>query len=190
MRILKSSDSKVLGLRILAVGGVALSSLLYSSFLATESSLAELDADDGLVLSAVVRSLSPLDETLTFIDGARDDPFGIGYIGDGEASLDPTDLADIGWSRLERDTSRDDFLRLADVGFPEPLEPRCETVRRPPVPDPLDDRLPSFLPRFVEPDREWLWDADDPVRALLSGTEGNSTYTRGGICPDLLNSRY
>ena len=144
----------MLGLRILAVGGVALSSLLYSSFLATESSLAELDADDGLVLSAVVRSLSPLDEALTFIDGARDDPFGIGYIGDGDASLDPTDLADIGWSRLERDTSRDDFLRLADVGFPEPLELRCETVRRPPVPDPLDDRLPSFLPRFAEPDRD------------------------------------
>ena len=130
-----------------------LSLLLYSSFLATESSLAELDADDGLVLSAVVRSLSPLDEALTFIDGARDDLLVIGYIGDGDATLDPTDLADIGGSRLALDMSRDDFLRLADVGF-EPLEPRCETVRRPPVPDPLDDRLPSFLPRFVDPDRD------------------------------------
>ena len=133
-------------------GGVALSLLLYSSFLATESSLAELDADDGF-LSAGVRSLSPFAAVLIFIDGALDDFFGIGYIGDGDATLDPTDLADNGGSRLALDMSRDDFLWLADVGF-EPLEPRCETVRRPPVPDPLDDRLPSFLPRFAEPDRD------------------------------------
>ena len=83
---------------------------------------------------------------------------------------------------------RDDFLRLADDGF-KPLGLPCETVRRPPAPDPLDDRLPSFLPRLVDPDRDWLCDADDPVRAWLSGTDGNSAVACTGIRPDRLNSR-
>ena len=104
-------------------------------------------------MSAGIRSLSLFAAAVSFIDGALDDFFGIGYIGDGDATLDPTDLADNGGSLLAFGMSRDDFLWLADVGF-EPLEPRCETVRRPPVPDPLDDRLPSFLPRFVDPDRD------------------------------------
>ena len=62
-------------------------------------------------------------------------------------------------------------------------------VRRHPVPDPLDDRLPSFLSRFVDADRDLLCDADDPVRALLSGTDGNSAVTCACTRPDLLNSR-
>ena len=135
-------------------GGVALSFLLYSNFLATESSLAELDADDGF-FSAGIRSLSLFAAALSFIDGALDDFFGIGYIGDGDDTLDPTDLADNGGSLLACGIPRDDFLWLADDGF-EPLGLLCETVRRPPAPDPLDDRLPSFLPRLVDPDRDWL----------------------------------